>query len=64
VPASLTAAGSGVFSLDGSPFYPAGTALDPVTFVIAPAVLGVAALLASYVPARRAANVSPLSALR
>jgi putative ABC transport system permease protein len=39
-------------------------ALDPVTFVIAPAVLGVAALLASYVPARRAANVSPLSALR
>jgi putative ABC transport system permease protein len=38
-------------------------ALDPVTFAIAPAVLAAAALLASYVPARRAARVSPLSAL-
>jgi putative ABC transport system permease protein len=38
-------------------------ALDPVTFITAPLVLGAAALLASYVPARRAARVSPLAAL-
>jgi predicted permease len=38
-------------------------ALDPVTFVIAPVVLALAALLASYVPARRAARISPLAAL-
>jgi putative ABC transport system permease protein len=37
--------------------------LDPVTFVVAPAVLAGAALLASYIPARRAARVSPLTAL-
>jgi putative ABC transport system permease protein len=38
--------------------------IDPVTFVTAPVVLAVAALIAAYVPARRAANVSPLTALR
>ena len=37
--------------------------LDPLTFVVAPLVLGSAALLASYLPARRAARVSPLVAL-
>jgi putative ABC transport system permease protein len=37
--------------------------LDPVTFVVAPLVLGVAALLATYVPARRAARLSPVEAL-
>jgi putative ABC transport system permease protein len=37
--------------------------LDPLTFTIAPIVLGVAALLASYLPARRASKVSPLVAL-
>jgi ABC-type antimicrobial peptide transport system permease subunit len=37
--------------------------LDPVTFVIAPVVLGVAAIVASYLPARRAAEISPLAAL-
>jgi len=37
--------------------------LDPVTFVVAPLVLGMAALLASYIPARRAARISPLAAL-
>jgi putative ABC transport system permease protein len=36
---------------------------DPLTFTLAPAVLGAAALLASYVPALRAARVSPLFAL-
>ena len=37
--------------------------LDPLTFAIAPVVLGAAALLASYIPARRAARISPLKAL-
>jgi putative ABC transport system permease protein len=37
--------------------------LDPLTFLVAPLVLGLAALLASYVPARRAARISPLAAL-
>jgi putative ABC transport system permease protein len=37
--------------------------LDPTTFAIAPIVLGLAALLASYLPARRAARISPLVAL-
>ena len=37
--------------------------LDPVTFALAPIVLGLAALLASYIPARRAARISPLAAL-
>lgn len=38
-------------------------ALDPITFAVAPVVLGSAALLASFVPARRAARISPLAAL-
>ncbi len=37
--------------------------LDPLTFAMAPMVLGLAALLASYIPARRAARMSPLKAL-
>ena len=37
--------------------------LDPVTFIAAPIVLAGAALLASYIPARRAARISPLAAL-
>lgn len=37
--------------------------LDPVTFAFAPIVLGLAALLASYIPARRASRISPLAAL-
>src|SRR3954468_7294356 len=37
--------------------------IDPLTFTAAPVVLGVAAILASYIPARRAARISPLAAL-
>jgi predicted permease len=38
--------------------------LDPLTFVAVPVVLVAAAALASYVPARRAASVDPVEALR
>ena len=38
--------------------------LDPVTFAAAPAVLAAAALLASVIPAQRAAGASPVETLR
>jgi putative ABC transport system permease protein len=37
---------------------------DPATFVLVAAVLAVAAMAAAYVPARRAASVDPMAALR
>lgn len=37
---------------------------DPLVFIIAPCVLAVASLFASYIPARRATRITPLSALR
>jgi putative ABC transport system permease protein len=39
-------------------------AVDPLTFILAPIVIGVAALCASFIPARRAIKVDPLVALR
>ena len=37
---------------------------DPAVFLIVPLILMVVALLVSYIPARRAARLSPIVALR
>jgi predicted permease len=37
---------------------------DPTVFIIAPLSLAIASMVASYIPARRATHVNPLSALR
>ena len=39
-------------------------ALDPVAFTVAPLVLTIAALVATWLPARRATQINPIQALR
>jgi len=40
------------------------SAHDPLTFVLVPGILGGIALVATYLPARRAASINPTDALR
>jgi ABC-type antimicrobial peptide transport system permease subunit len=57
----LLAAGTGKI-LSGL-LYEVG-ALDPIAFTVAPTVLAAAALIATWLPARRATRISPMAALR
>jgi putative ABC transport system permease protein len=40
------------------------TALDPATYVVSALIVSAAALIASYIPARRASSVNPMESLR
>lgn len=61
VPTRLTAAGAKVFSYQGSAFYPAGTALDPVSFVIGgtAATGSVSTVTVASAPASASASATP-----
>ena len=39
-------------------------ALDPIAFILAPLILAAAAIVATWLPARRATRISPMAALR
>ena len=41
-----------------------GSGLDPITFALVPLVLGLVAVIAIWIPARRAASVNPVVVLR
>jgi putative ABC transport system permease protein len=58
----LTGAAALTRTLSGL-IYGVGT-LDPLTFIAVPVLLGVVALLACFLPARRAAAVDPITTLR
>ncbi len=55
--------GLGVAKVSASMLYGVSP-VDPVSIIVTVALLGAASLLASYVPARRAAKVDPMEALR
>jgi putative ABC transport system permease protein len=40
------------------------SSIDPFAFTLAPALLAIAALLATWLPARRATRINPMTALR
>jgi ABC-type antimicrobial peptide transport system permease subunit len=57
------AGAAGLSRLLGSLLYGVA-ALDPATFLLTPLLLVATALLASYLPARRATRIDPVTALR
>jgi ABC-type antimicrobial peptide transport system permease subunit len=57
--ASLTETGPGK-----TPLLFGVQALDPITFIIAPILLALVALLACWFPSRRVTKINPLTALR
>ena len=57
------AAAAGLMRLLGSLLFEVSP-LDPLTYVAVPIVLALAALAASYLPARKATTIDPVEALR
>jgi predicted permease len=55
--------GSGIARLIHSVFYGINP-VDPISILVTVALLGTASLLAGYIPARRAAKIDPMEALR
>ncbi|MBZ5499095.1 MAG: FtsX-like permease family protein [Acidobacteriia bacterium] len=61
---TLGSAGTVLFTVRLEPLLFDVTPEDPATFAFAMVVLGAVALAAGYIPARRAARLDPMSALR